>query len=184
MRSRAAVLGNGVRFRGAHSMTWQRRLAVLAMLGTCLTAHVMAGGDLRPASPRRTVRSVRQCERVVDWEGRYVGDRECEALANASRADCGSVRELTLICTLITDRSMQQLSRLDALERLDLRGTQITDAGLASYAVPGRLELIDLRGTLVTAAGVGALQQRAPRVEILWTPRMAEPLLLAKRGAP
>ncbi|WP_145034030.1 hypothetical protein [Caulifigura coniformis] len=124
----------------------------------------------------------REPEGVVNWEGRPVGDRECQRLADRSDANGDRVVELRLICTQVTDGCLRSVARFEHLEALDLRGTEITDAGLDDLKAPSRLVLLDLRGTRVTACGVRRLQRRLPAVEILWLPPPGIPLQLATRS--
>ena len=60
--------------------------------------------------------------------------------------------------TAITDNGLEALSRLEALEDLDLHGTEITDAGLLHLKGLVRLRKLNLMGTRISDAGLDRLQ--------------------------
>ncbi len=70
-------------------------------------------------------------------------------------------------CDAVTDAAVGELTRLAALESLDLRGTAVTDAGLSGLRVLFALRQLDVRGAAVTAEGVESLRMALPECEIL-----------------
>jgi hypothetical protein len=70
-------------------------------------------------------------------------------------------------CDAVTDAAVGELTRLAALESLDLRGTAVTDAGLSGLRVLFALRQLDVRGAAVTAEGVESLRMALPECRIL-----------------
>lgn len=66
----------------------------------------------------------------------------------------------------ITDRSLEYVSRLPKLERLDISGHPITDAGILRLAAAPSLAHLVLDVTQVTSAGEYELQRLRPDLQI------------------
>ncbi len=77
-----------------------------------------------------------------------------------------NLTDLDLSDTRITDKGLDNLYRLTALEKLDLSGTPITDAGLDRLKGLTKLRELYLARTKVTDAGVEALHKTLPAIKI------------------
>jgi hypothetical protein len=101
----------------------------------------------------------------IDLLGTPTDDVALERLTSVAGHE--AIGRLNLSGTLVTDRGLQHLARLDRLRRLDLRDLPITDRGLKHLGQCQKLEQLHLEGTKATPEGVQRLSRVLPDVRIL-----------------
>ena len=139
-------------------------------------------------SPRLTDAGVRHLARMrrlrhLDLSGCPVSDRSLEVLR-----ELPALETLSLAGTGITDRGVEQLSHCDQLARVDLSGTRTGDGAIKALAGKPRLSHFK-SGNAVTDAGLPPLhdfpvfkQWRGGEVSLALLSPDAEPNLLGLRG--
>jgi hypothetical protein len=98
---------------------------------------------------------------IACFPGTPITDRSVEEIAKMQ-----DLLVLSLSGTKITDKGCAQLAKMNGLISLSISRTEISDAGLAHLKNMTGLIGIDLDGTKVTGAGVRELQTALPKLQI------------------
>lgn len=93
-----------------------------------------------------------------------LGDAEVESLL---RPVAGQVSDLSLARSKVSDQSMDLITALPHLRRLNLSATSIGDAGVARLSEHAALEELIITQTAVTDAGLAAIA-RAPKLKSIY----------------
>lgn len=111
----------------------------------------------------RALRDLRACDSLaaLSANGSDLDDATLRSIGQ-----CRPLRWLYVADTLVTDRTLDVVSRLPGLERLDLSDTDVTEAGLQKLARCPTLHTLHLDGTRVSDDAVEALS-RLPNLQHL-----------------